>query len=81
MFGVGASGIADKDALYYLRSYAVPLIVGVIGATPLPKKLAEKVWDKKVMTALEPAVLAVLLIAATACVVDGSFNPFIYFRF
>jgi len=81
MFGIGASGIADKEALYYLRSYAVPLIIGVIGATPLPKKSAEKVWDKKVMTALEPAVLAVLLIAATACVVDGSFNPFIYFRF
>lgn len=81
MFGVGASGVAGKDSLYYLRSYAVPIIIGVIGSTPLPKTLAEKIWDKKIMTALEPIVLAVLLIAATACVVDGSFNPFIYFRF
>jgi len=30
---------------------------------------------------LEPVVLAVILIAATASMVDGSFNPFIYFRF
>jgi len=81
MFGIEASGVAGKEALYYLRSYAVPFIVGIIGATPLPKKLVGMIWDKKIMTALEPIVLAGLLISATSCVVDGSFNPFIYFRF
>ncbi|MCL2816768.1 MAG: MBOAT family protein [Clostridiales bacterium] len=35
----------------------------------------------KVMNALEPLFLAALLIIVTAFLVDGSFNPFIYFRF
>ena len=34
------------------------------------------------MTAvLEPLVLIVLLLICTAYLVDGSFNPFLYFRF
>jgi alginate O-acetyltransferase complex protein AlgI len=82
MFGAGAGALADREALYYLRSYALPLIIGIIGATPLPKFLAGKAAEKKALvTALEPLILAALLIAATACMVDGSFNPFIYFRF
>ena len=84
MFGVGtgASGLAGNEALYYLRSYAVPFIIGAVGATPLLKKLADKMGAKPVlMSILEPMVLAILLIAATAKMVDGSFNPFIYFRF
>jgi len=81
MFGAGVSGIAGKDSLYYLRSYAIPFVIGIIGVTPLPKKLAERLAEKKVITVLEPVILAILFIAATACVVDGSFNPFIYFRF
>ena len=81
MFGAGAGGVAGDEALYYLRSYAIPILIGIIGATPLPKRLAGKIDATKAATVLEPAVLAVLLIAATACVVDGSFNPFIYFRF
>ena len=82
MFGAGVDGIAGKEALYYLRSYAVPLIIGAIGSTPLLKQVAEKISAKQLpATILEPLVLALLLIAATAKMVDGSFNPFIYFRF
>jgi alginate O-acetyltransferase complex protein AlgI len=82
MFGVGANGFAGNEALYYLRSYAVALVVGVVGATPLIKKISEKVAAKKLpATLLEPMVLAIILVATTACMVDGSYNPFIYFRF
>lgn len=82
MFGAGADGFAGREALYYLRSYAVPLAVGVIGATPLAKRAAEKAGSRAiVMAVVEPVVLAMVLVAATACMVDGSFNPFIYFRF
>jgi alginate O-acetyltransferase complex protein AlgI len=83
MFGGGANGVfAGNEALYYLRSYAVPLIIGIIGSTPLLKNIAVKVNKNNTLaTILEPAVLLLILAAATANMVDGSFNPFIYFRF
>jgi len=81
MFGAGGV-FASSEALYYLRSYAVPIALGVVGATPLLKAMGEKIGAKKYpATILEPVFLALVLIAATANMVDGSFNPFIYFRF
>jgi alginate O-acetyltransferase complex protein AlgI len=84
MFGSGATELAGAEALYYLRSYLVPLILAVIGATPLPRLLLERLETKRanrVFDILEPVAVALLLIAVTAYLVDGSFNPFIYFRF
>ena len=80
-FGFGASGIASKEALYYLRSYMIPLAAGAIGCTPLPKQLAGKLAGTKAQLFFEPLGLGLLLLTATAFIVDGSFNPFIYFRF
>jgi len=81
MFGAG-SVFAGSEALYYLRSYAVLFVLGVVGATPLLKSVAGRLEGKNLLTSvLEPVVLLVLLVAATASMVDGSFNPFIYFRF
>ena len=82
MFGVGASMFAGSVSVYYLSSYALPLAIGIIGATPLVKTIAEKVGAKKDLSiVLEPVLLVLILVAATANMVDGSFNPFIYFRF
>lgn len=81
MFGAGAGMFAGKEALYYLWSYALPLIIGIIGVTPLLRRVADKTSAKKLITIIEPVVLAAILIASTASMVDGSFNPFIYFRF
>ena len=82
MFGVGASAFAGKEALYYMRSYALPIAIGIVGVTPLIKRIAQRAEDKKLLiTVVEPIVLGLILIAATASMVDGSFNPFIYFRF
>jgi alginate O-acetyltransferase complex protein AlgI len=52
-----------------------------IGATPLVRNLARKIENTKISTVLEPVVTAVILIISTAYLVDGSFNPFLYFRF
>jgi len=82
MFGAGAGGFAGKEAMYYLRSYAVPFVIGIIGVTPVVKYFTGRISAKKELaTVLEPLALALILIAATASMVDGSFNPFIYFRF
>jgi alginate O-acetyltransferase complex protein AlgI len=82
---VGAGGAVTAKTLYYLRSYLVPILIAVIGATPLPKKLLglaeSRRIGKGVLVAAEPVAVAVILIAVSAYLADGSFNPFIYFRF
>jgi alginate O-acetyltransferase complex protein AlgI len=72
--------LVTQESLYCLRSYAVVFAVSVIGATPLPKMAAKRI-PEKVTAVLEPAALMLLLLTCTAYLVDGSFNPFLYFRF
>ena len=76
----GGIPLATQESLYYLRSYAVVFAVGIVGTTPLPKMLAVRI-PEKMMAVVEPLVLIALLLTCTAYLVDGSFNPFLYFRF
>lgn len=77
----GGAPLWDADALYALRSFAGVLVLGVVGATRLPKWLWKRLEPHPVSTALGPVLTGLLLLAATAALVDGSFNPFLYFRF
>jgi alginate O-acetyltransferase complex protein AlgI len=85
MFGIGADGFAGGNFFYYLGSYAVPLILALFFATPVCKNAVSKFRKNekgaKVLAYVEPVVLAALVIVMTAFLVDGSFNPFLYFRF
>lgn len=76
---------ADAVSLYYLRSYAVVFVLAAVGATPLPARLARRVaatrGGGRALTVAEPLALLALLAVVTAFLVDGSFNPFLYFRF
>ncbi len=81
MFGFGRLPLWTGESLYQLRSFAVVLAVGVVGATPLPKRWAERIQSTLAGAVLEPVLLALLLVLCTAYLVDGSFSPFLYFRF
>lgn len=81
MFGLSGLPFSSADTVYTLQSYGVLLVMAFVGATPFVKKLGEKVAKTKVSTFIEPAVVAVLLVVSTAYLIDGSFNPFLYFRF
>ncbi len=85
MFGFAGVPVSSAEFVYYLRSYLVVIIIAIIGATPLPKKIIEKIREKetgnKLINVIEPAVCIILLVMITAYLVDGSFNPFLYFRF
>lgn len=85
MFGAGDYPFISTEFVYYLRSYGVVLLIGIIGSTPLPKLVTKKIDESrvggKIMTILAPVALCVLLAVCTACLVDGSYNPFLYFRF
>lgn len=85
MFGAGGVPLATGEALYYLGSYAVTFIIAVIGATPYPtrwmNRLSEGPKTGRVLAVAAPVALMALLAVVTAYLVDGSFNPFLYFRF
>ena len=85
MFGAGGVTLVSKELVYYLKNFAVVIILGIIGATPVVKKAVEKIAENKcasrVLVVVEPLVLVVLMVSITAYLVDGSFNPFLYFRF
>lgn len=84
LFSFGKLPLISAECLYYLKSYGIIILLGIIFATPLPALLYKKLSNCKAAPALmvlEPLVLVVLLILGTAFLVDGSFNPFLYFRF
>ena len=81
LFGMGGLPAISGQTTYYLRSYLVLFAVGIVGATPLPKLAAMKVEKTKFGAVLEVLLLAGLLLTCTAYLVDGSFSPFLYFRF
>jgi len=85
LFGANGEAVMNSYTLYYLKSYFVILVLGLIGATPFLKnkisQLKEKAKIRKVINFLEPIVLICLLIFVTAYLVDNSYNPFLYFRF
>ena len=81
MFGLGGLPLVSTASLYYLRSYGLLLLLAVVGATPLVSRTAKKLESRTVTAILEPVVLCALLLAVTAFLVGGSFNPFLYFRF
>ena len=74
------TNLSDTSSLYYVKSYAVTLIVAVIGSTPLIKNALSRT-NEKVKAVLSPIVCASVLIVSTAYIIGGSYNPFLYFRF
>ena len=81
LFGLAGMPAVTSQTLYYLRSYAVLFVAGFVGATPLVKNTALRIQNSKVGAVLEVLLMAGLLLVCTAYLVDGSFSPFLYFRF
>ena len=85
LFGGGGEVFINDVCIYYLKSYGFILLIAGFGATPICKNLVEKISEnkigKKIINILEPVYLGVLLLIVTAYLIDGSYNPFLYFRF
>ncbi len=85
MFGFGGIPFMTELTGYYLSSYLILFLIAMVGATPLPKYLVtlamKKPFIRKSVEIILPFVLVLILIVATGYLVDGSFNPFLYFRF
>ena len=85
MFGAGNLPLITVESSYYFKSYALLLVISTMGATPLPAKLFHLAQTnpilERIFNLLEPICLVLLLTVNTAFLIDGSFNPFLYFRF
>ena len=85
MFGGSGYPLLSPEFHYYFRSYLLVFVIAMIGATPLPAKLRSRIRQTAAgesgMTIAEPLALVALLLICTAFLVDGSYNPFLYFRF
>ncbi len=65
---------------YRLRSYAITFLVLAVASTRLGKRLWAKL-PKRAEQVLTPVLMVLSLVVCTAYLVDGSYNPFLYFRF
>ena len=63
-----------------LRSWAVILLLLALGSTTLAADLWKKIPERG-RKILAPVLMALGLVVSTAYLVDGSYNPFLYFRF
>lgn len=85
MFGFAGIPAVNAASLYYLKSNLVLLIVAAVGATPLPRRIYEKIGGtaggSRVLAVLTPTAAAAAVAVCTAYLIDGLFNPFVYFRF
>lgn len=80
MFAADSTPFITAETVYYLKNYAVIIFLAVIGSTPFMKKLADKL-PEKARYILTPLFVISVFVLSTAYLVDGSFNPFLYFRF
>ncbi len=85
LFGVGTTALYDTSSLFYVSSYLFTLVIAFVCAMPIGKKLWAKLCEKEksraVFTCLGYAACFAMLIVSTAYLIDGSYNPFLYFRF
>ena len=81
LFGLGGLPLVTEETLYYLRSFGVLFLVGFVGSTSAVKQCAGRIAQTRAGLPLELLMMTALLLVCTGYLVDGSFSPFLYFRF
>ena len=85
MLGFSSLPAVSFESIYYLKSYAVILMTAILGATPVMagfiRRIRQMKYGTPVINVFELVYLTALLVVCTAYLIDGSFNPFLYFRF
>ena len=80
MFGMGGAPLLDSAFGYYLASYLPILCVAAVASTNAGASLYHKLPRAAAQAAC--AVLVVIgLVVCSGYMVDGTYNPFLYFRF
>ena len=73
------------EQMHILGNRFVLMMVAILGATPVPVNIVRKIYSIFIFENLKQVFrilyVFVVLILCTAYLIDGSFNPFLYFRF
>lgn len=79
----GVSGHSEFNLVYNLSIFntMIFIILGIVGATPIVKKIFDKLNKHRVTSLVYDVFLLAILLASLLFLINGSFNPFIYFRF
>lgn len=81
MFGIGATGIADKAVWAYLGQNWIFYLFALIGCVPIMPKLDEKFKNSKAWNVIYAVGIVAILVVSTSYIINNAYNPFIYFNF
>ena len=83
MFGQGATGFMDSQALYLIMRNWLFWVAGIIGSTPFMHLLGKRLVfnEERPHTVLAGCLMTGLFVLCVAYLVTESYNPFLYFRF
>lgn len=92
MFFVNNNKLVDDESMYLIITQAVLFVAVIIGSTSVPKRISERLQGVKrtqeisekepvIMSVVAPVILMVLFVICISCLVNDSYNPFLYFRF
>ncbi len=83
MAGMAEAGLSSNAAMYLFVSNVVLLIVLIIGSTDIPARAGAWICNKNEICKglLQAVFVAVVFIISVSYLVNGTYNPFLYFRF
>lgn len=83
LFGIGVESLASARVGYEWARCLPSLLLMALGATPLPRRALERFCRRfaRAGAAVCASLSVVSLLLCTAYLVDGGYNPFLYFRF
>lgn len=83
MIGIGSNGLKDNFSMYIINTNWIFLIIAIIGATPLMKKIITFLKEKCKIPGMIIVVIFCCLVVfiSTAYLVNESYSPFLYFKF
>ncbi|NLB19322.1 MAG: MBOAT family protein [Clostridium sp.] len=73
----------NMSFIYLLQSFSILLIIGIVASTPYPFKRFKNLFysQSPVRKSVSQLMLLLIFFISLAFIVDGSYNPFLYFRF
>lgn len=85
MIGIGGAGEVYYASLYYNREIIFLLVIGILGSLPVSRFLESRFEGFRFTRRWYPLATYLysfcLLLLSTSYLVNGGYNPFIYFRF
>lgn len=83
MFGAGAAGIVDRQALYLIKNNWLLWIMLVIGSTPVMHRLGKVLLydEERPRVGISVVLYLGMFLLCVAYLVTETYNPFLYFRF